>query len=342
MQELWSIYHHEIPEFLCEFAAVPPMQRLKAVGMNCGCEYTSFPRFAGLRPYSRFDHSLGTALIIWHSTGNMEQTLAGLFHDVTTPVFAHVVDFLHGDHMKQESTEAGVAECLMSSDEAMELLRKYDILLDRVIDYHQYPVADNDAPALSADRLEYTLGNLWNYGFADLEQIRAVYEDLTVGRNETGETELAFRTPETAVLFTRAALKNSHIYVADEDRFAMQALADLLRRAIECGVIRYEQLWTTENVVLKQLTADAVFGKEWKAFTQFSHLLRSSEKPEHGYWVHVSAKKRWIDPYVIGAGRVSSWNALAEEEIKDLKNLSFDIWLSAEADRASEEKLVVF
>ena len=42
MQELWSIYHYEIPEFLCEFAAVPPMQRLKAVGMNCGCEYTSF------------------------------------------------------------------------------------------------------------------------------------------------------------------------------------------------------------------------------------------------------------------------------------------------------------
>ena len=342
MQELWSIYHYEIPEFLCEFAAVPPMQRLKAVGMNCGCEYTSFPRFAGLRPYSRFDHSLGVALIVWHFTGSVEQTLAGLFHDVTTPVFAHVVDFLHGDHMKQESTEAGVAECLTSSGEVMELLRKYDILLDRVSDYHQYPVADNDAPALSADRLEYTLGNLWNYGFADLEQIRTVYEDLIVGSNEVGETELVFCTPETAALFTRAALKNSHTYVADEDRFAMQALADLLRRAIERGLIRYEQLWTTEDVILKQLKVDAVFKREWELFSRFSRILRSAEKPEYGYWVNIGAKKRWIDPYVVGAGRVSSWNALAAEEIKELKDLSFDVWLSAEADGAAEEKLEVF
>ena len=342
MQELWSIYHYEIPEFLCEFAAVPPMQRLKAVGMNCGCEYTSFPRFAGLRPYSRFDHSLGVALIVWHFTGSVEQTIAGLFHDVTTPVFAHVVDFLHGDYMKQESTEAGVAECLMSSNEAMELLRKYEIPLNRVIDYHQYPVADNDAPALSADRLEYTLGNLWNYGFADLEQIRTVYENLTVESNEVGETELVFRTPETAVFFTRAALKNSQIYVADEDRFAMQALADLLRRAIERDWIRYEQLWNTEDVILNQLTADAVSGREWETFTRFARLLHSPEKPKDGYWVNVSAKKRWIDPYVVGAGRVSSWNALAAEEIKELKDLSFDVWLSAEADGAAEEKLEVF
>ena len=164
MDQLWSLYHSEIPEFLREFAATPPMQRLKQVGMNCGCEYTRFPRFAEIGPYSRYDHSLGVALIVWHFTGSVEQTLAGLFHDVTTPVFAHVVDFLNGDHLRQESTEAGVAECLAAWPEVTALLEKYRVTPEDISDYHRYPIADNDSPALSADRLEYSLGNLLNYG----------------------------------------------------------------------------------------------------------------------------------------------------------------------------------
>ena len=41
-----------------------------------------------------------------------------------------------------------------------------------VADYHRYPIADNDSPRLAADRLEYTLGNLFNYGFCSPEQLR--------------------------------------------------------------------------------------------------------------------------------------------------------------------------
>lgn len=55
MNQLWTIYHPEIPLFLQESAQTPPMQRLKQVGMNCGCEYTCFPRFVEIGPYSRLD-----------------------------------------------------------------------------------------------------------------------------------------------------------------------------------------------------------------------------------------------------------------------------------------------
>ena len=33
-------------------------------------------------------------------------TVAALLHDIATPVFAHVIDFLNNDYEKQESTEA--------------------------------------------------------------------------------------------------------------------------------------------------------------------------------------------------------------------------------------------
>ena len=102
-------YHGEVPAWLVEFCAVPEMQRLRGVGMNCGCEYTSFPRFRGLPRYSRFRHSVGVCLITWHFTGSIEQALAALFHDISTPSFAHTVDFLHGDYLRQEYTEGRTA-----------------------------------------------------------------------------------------------------------------------------------------------------------------------------------------------------------------------------------------
>lgn len=333
MDQLWSLYHSEIPGFLREFAATPPMQRLKQVGMNCGCEYTRFPRFAEIGPYSRYDHSLGVALIVWHFTGSVEQTLAGLFHDVTTPVFAHVVDFLNGDHLRQESTEAGVAECLAAWPEVTALLEKYRVTPEDISDYHRYPIADNDSPALSADRLEYSLGNLLNYGFADYQSLEGMYRDLSVGQDEKGQPELTFRTPEIAAAFARGALRNSRVYVADEDRFSMQSLADLLRLALERGVVTQRDLWTAEPAVIGMLGRDMVCDQLWRRFCGYSRILRSQERPEAGEWVRVNAKKRYIDPLVSGMGRVSQWDNTFRRELEDFKMLDFSCWLRAETEK---------
>ena len=330
MNQLWTIYHPEIPPFLQEFAQTPPMQRLKQVGMNCGCEYTCFPRFVEIGPYSRFDHSLGVALIVWHFTGSIQQTLAGLFHDVTTPVFAHVVDFLNGDHLRQESTEAGVAECLAASPEIVALLKTYQVSLEDVSDYHRYPIADNEAPSLSADRLEYTLGNLLNYGFADLLQVCAFYEDLVVGKNEAGQPELVFRTPEIAAAFARGALQNSRIYVADEDRFAMQALAGILRFGLERNVLQTRDLQATEPQVIAKLESDRDCKELWHRFCAYSRILRKETSPASGYWVSIDAKKRWIDPLHMQLGRISQWDMKLKAELESFQKLDFSHWLSAE------------
>jgi len=61
MVNLWHVYEKAIPDFISEMALCPEMQRLKDVGMNCGCEYTNFPRFVNIAPYSRFEHSMGGA-----------------------------------------------------------------------------------------------------------------------------------------------------------------------------------------------------------------------------------------------------------------------------------------
>lgn len=302
----YLFYHHEIPAFLRECARAPAVLRLRDVGMNCGCEYTSFPRFRGLEPYSRFDHSLGAALIIWHFTADPAQAVAGLLHDIATPVFAHVVDFMRGDYLKQEATEVGTADMIAASAELQADLKKYGLCSGAVSDYHRYPIADNDSPGLSADRLEYTMGNSINYGFCTAERAEAWYRDLVVGTNETGQPELTFQTAETAEDFALTALRCSEVYVSDEDRYSMQMLAELLRDAVSRGVITENDLYTTEPQIISRLLSDKAMAVGWSNFCAYREILRREQPGTEENWRKISAKKRYIDPLVLHQGRVST------------------------------------
>lgn len=103
--DLLNIYSKDFPIFIEELINTSEFKRLSNIGMNCGCEYTSFPIFSKGKNYTRYTHSIGVALIVWHFTKDIKQSIAGLLHDISSPVFAHVIDFLNGDHENQESTE---------------------------------------------------------------------------------------------------------------------------------------------------------------------------------------------------------------------------------------------
>lgn len=101
--DLWGA--NDIPKFLNKYLKVPILLRLKKVGYFCGMDYASrdiydFPEYV-----SRYDHSLSTALITWYFTKDKKATIAALFHDISTPCFSHVIDYMNKDYSKQESTE---------------------------------------------------------------------------------------------------------------------------------------------------------------------------------------------------------------------------------------------
>lgn len=297
--DLWKNYDVQIPDMISRLPGIPEMIRLKHVGMNCGCEYTSFPLFRSMKErYTRYDHSMGAALLVWRFSEDPAQTLAAAFHDIATPCFAHVVDFVLGDHMKQESTESRTREMILGSGAIRSLLDDLGLGVDDVADYHRYPIADNDPPGLSADRLEYTLGNLLNYGRRDRDRIGAYLDDLKAGINEEGKPELVFRDADTAVDFALGALEMGKIYVSDEDRFAMEMLAEILKEAMSAGVITMDDLWTTEEAVIARLERDHRSGERWDHFRGYYQVRRGE-----GTVIH--AKKRYIDPFVENRGRVS-------------------------------------
>ena len=97
MSPLWDIYNDGFPDFLAELLEAEELQRLKKGG-ECTADVNTVPSplFRFSSPYTRWIHSVGAGLIVWHFTFDVKQSIAGLLHDIATPVFAHVVDFMKG------------------------------------------------------------------------------------------------------------------------------------------------------------------------------------------------------------------------------------------------------
>lgn len=328
MKEIWKIYHKDIPLFIKELVNTKEMIRLKDVGMNCGCEYTNLKTFTTKYYYSRYEHSIGVALIVWHFTHDIKQTIAGLLHDIATPVFAHAIDFLNKDYINQQSTEDNTDNIIAESKEIMDLLDKYNITLEEVKDYHIYPIADNDSPRLSADRLEYTLGNLYNYGYCSLKEIEDYYNDLVVEYNEDNILEIQFKTKEVAYSFIKNAFKTFEIYVADSDRFSMQCVADIVRYAVEHRVINKEDLYTVESNVLNKISRHEECLMLWEKYKKYTNVIISKDKPQNEYFINVDAKRRYINPYTEGKRLSEHYNDI-KLIIEEFTNRDFNYWVGA-------------
>ncbi len=323
-----SIYSSDVPEFVREIAETDIMKRLRKVGMDCGCEYTSFACWQGLLPAKRYEHSIGVGLITWHFTHDVKQTVAALLHDASSPVFAHVVDFMNHDYVTQESTESDTRKMIENSQQLQSLLKKYGLTTDEVCDYHMYPIADNDSPRLSADRLEYTMRNFYRYVHLSAEEIAEYYNDLTVIKNEEGEDELAFQTLEIAERFTLHTIETSRIYIQDADRYSMEVLGRILKKALELNVLTGNDLYSGEKEVIEKLIGNEKTRKMWEWFCSISEMETSDEAKDDS-WIMVPAKKRYINPLVRGRGRIMDISPEVRTVISEFLNISFDYYLKA-------------
>lgn len=183
IKEYFKILEPKFPEWLHEYINTKELLMQQHISVTCGTIYSDL--FESNFFFSSLDHSVAVALIIWHFTNDKKQTLSGLFHDIATPAFKHCIDFLNGDYLNQESTEDLTKEIIKNSSELAKLLKRDKIEISEVNDYHIYPIADNDTPKLSADRLEYSLSNsLLTYRLLDLQKIQEIYDDIDIQTNE--------------------------------------------------------------------------------------------------------------------------------------------------------------
>lgn len=301
------------PPFLDKYLKLPVLQRLAGVGLLCGTDWT--PLYKNRFYYSRLDHSLGVALIVWHFTHDKAQTIAGLLHDISTPVFSHVSDFRKGDALTQTATEEPTARIIRGDEALGRLLAEDGLSPEQVEDYHIYPIADNEIPQLSADRLEYMFpSGMALDGSWTMEEIRRCYNNLIILKNEEGLDELGFRSLEVAELYCEHFCMIGHILQLNENKLTLQLLGQIMNLAEKAGVVSERDFMTlSEKEVMERLDdhakhdshtkldSHAELVRYYKTFRTMTKIEHTNEAlPEDEYFcVNLKVKQRYINPLVV-------------------------------------------
>ena len=321
IKEYFKILEPNFPEWLNEYINTKELLSQQYISITCGTIYSNL--FESEFFFSSLDHSVAVALIIWHFTHDKKQTLSGLFHDIATPAFKHCVDFLNEDYMVQESTEDLTTEIIKNSKEIMSLLKRDNIDISEVDDYHIYPIADNDTPKLSADRLEYSLANaLFTYKLLDIESIKEIYEDIEIQNNEENEIELGFKTKKMARNFVKVTSRLSVIYREDRTRYSMQFIADILKRLNDENKISKKDLYELKDSDVINIIESSKYNEIFNIWKNAKKVKVSDQEPKNVYYVHHGTKIRYIDP-LFNNERISKCCKIAKKMIDN--NLSYNM-----------------
>ncbi len=296
--DILQSYYGEVTEFLKAYLDLRIMQRLKDVGMLCGIDHASH-NYKYFEFYtSRYDHSFGTAMVVWKLTHNKKWTLAALFHDVSTPVFSHVIDFVNGDYVEQESTEAMTNEVLSWSLALPDLLARDGMEIRDIVDFKDYSIVDLPRPKMCADRLNnvMTVGMGW-IGSLDLTGAKYIVDHIGTEINSDGELELSFTDSKAAEIYINTNDSVNDRLALPEDDFLTDLLVKIVKRCLDKRYISYDNLFRfteSEMWLLIEYFAidDQVLAEMYTTFT----TIKDIPDIEVGH----DLKKRDVNPLVKG------------------------------------------
>lgn len=288
--------YENMPEFLKKYLEVPSLLRLKNVGYFCGMDYASKDIYDFKEKITRYDHSITTALMTWYLIHDKEMTLAALFHDIATPCFSHVIDYMHKDYNEQERTEEFIKFLMENDKELKKYLIEDNITLDKISNFKNYSIVDNERPMMCADRLDGIILNsyCWTKDLL-IEEICQIIYNIAPIRNENDKLEISFTDENIAKRVYEVNDKINDYCHSNDDNYMMELLASIVKEAIFKEIIIYEELYILkEEEILNKIKASGEISLLAK-LEKFENI-KISEIPET---VLPNVKQRKINPLVL-------------------------------------------
>lgn len=244
------------------------------------------------RPVTRFEHSVGVMLLARRLGASLPEQIAALLHDVSHTAFSHVIDYVFQGHNSQ-SYHDDVKEAYIATTELPELLADYGFNWREFVDEENYPLLEQPAPRLCADRLDYFLRDSLDLGLASPADVQNVLAHLVVhdGRIVADDVQVARWIAETYLAADDASWANFR----EVGLYELAARA--IRRALEIGVIEREDLWKTDRVVWRTLhnAADPTLQRTLDLVSPETRFEWDEANPTF----RVSTKLRTLDPDVL-------------------------------------------
>lgn len=254
-------------------------------------------------PTTRFDHSVGAMLLVRRLGASLPEQIAALLHDVSHTAFSHVIDYVVDGHDDQ-SYHDEMKEPYLAQTELPGLLRTYGYNWRLFLREADFPLLEQPAPRLCADRIDYFLRDAAGLGLADAADIERALASLVVADGRIAVKDLA----------TAQWLGYTYIQ-ADDASWAnfrevglYEVTARAIRRGLALGSISEADFFLTDEpfwAKLRRSQDDEL--QRWLA------LISADTRfvwDEAGPTFQVSTKLRAIDPDVRVHGRLHPLSTL--------------------------------
>lgn len=233
----------EIEPVLGELLNTKAVKRLKNVHQG-GANYLVNPKCN----VTRYEHSVGVMILIKIMGGSIEEQIAGLLHDISHTAFSHVIDYAL-ECSNEDYHEKIFLEVIEKSD-IPTVLKKYgfdykDILLNE----EKWTILERKAPDLCADRIDYTLRDMFADEKISKEEINKFINSLIIFNGE-----IVIDSLDMAIWFTELYYKEVIDYFMDPlNIYASDRLSKAIKLAIDNGEIKLKDMMKTDDEIIEKL-----------------------------------------------------------------------------------------
>ncbi|MBP2076386.1 HD domain-containing protein [Oceanobacillus polygoni] len=304
----------EVEHVLEQLIVSKPVQRLKGIHQG-GASYLVNEKWN----VTRFDHSIGVMLLIRKLGGSLEEQIAGLLHDVSHTAFSHVVDFVFDN--KKEDYHETIYDSIIQESEIPTILKKYhynyeDILLDDT----KWTLLEQPAPELCADRVDYTLRDMFEYGQISLVDVHKFLSDLTVV-----DGKIYLQNIDIAEWFVKTYYKEVIDFFMDPlNIYGYDRLAKTLKLALAQEIINLDDFLKDDDGLIQKLWSSK--NKEIQILLEKLNQNVNVKEDMDQFDLHRKNKIRLIDPSVLNGNtfvrasvlskKVAEMNKTAYEKAK--------------------------
>lgn len=301
----------KVDKVLEELILSKPVQRLKGVH-QAGASYLMNEKWN----VTRFDHSVGAMLLIKKLGGSVEEQIAALLHDVSHTVFSHVIDYVFDN--ENESYHEEIFSAVVKNSEIPAILSKHgynyeDILLDD----SKWTLLERSAPELCADRVDYTLRDMFTYGYISLEEVHSFLEDLI-----EVDGKMVLQNIEIAEWFTKTYYKEViDFFMKPMNIYGNDMLAKTLKLALHKKIIHPDDFLLEDHELITKL--QLCKDQEVDDLLRKVHPSIEVKEDRNEYDLHQKNKVRLIDPPLLREGKIVQ-SSVVSEKIRQMSDIAYE------------------
>jgi len=298
-----------------ELIESPVLQRLKEIDQS-GYFEPYYPNTT----HSRFEHSLGVFCLLKIYNAPFEEQIAGLIHDVSHSAFSHCVDYVLDTGSEKEHThQDNIFSEFVKNSKIPEILEKYNLNLDYILDDKNFPLKEKELPDLCADRIDYSLRTAAVFEKLDTSGVNYFLDNLIAKNNQW-----LFKDFESAKKYAELFLKlNTKYYAGIHSAVMFRTVGDYLKHALSEGYISENDLYTTDKLVLSKIGNYLEKDEKLKLLFDRMNNKVGFKNDLNNYDAQVFCKSRVVDPLCNHNGEVrriseidTSWKTILEKELK--------------------------